>query len=398
MVLPSFVTVLLSSSAVLPAFWRYPFDDPNMLTTPATYQLQTLWHASTQDISSLWAHHVSLIIEDNLTLDEYTSIQPTHSQRIAWRNVVTSLLNIAVDDADGNSDCSSVRETIPDVLQGIYTVEEVDNGRFCALVEVGTVRREDREEFAKGWGIFVVPTKRAVNGVTGTTLHLSAPHPIYDQHTAGQAAHVFEQTGAKSLYIPGRSRRSFLEQTDCIVDSETKYWKTDPAHDKGEMMFDTYRAIVDWQKDLRGGGGYLDTSCAYVQFHGKGKRTCRTEQIFLSAGLGRDPKSRSWYTEPSHGHLPIHRLFVSLKKHFPSLSVTIPASPHSTCHLTATKNIVGRLINGVPEDRVCMESATAEGASGFFVHIEQDIKSRKKEAWSTWVEVFLDAFEGTQLM
>jgi hypothetical protein len=56
-------------------------------------------------------------------------------------------------------------------------------------------------------------------------------------------------------------------------------------------MFETYRAIVDWQKNPRGGGGCLDTNsgltpCAYVQFHGKGKRTCRKEKIFLSAGLG----------------------------------------------------------------------------------------------------------------
>ena len=57
---------------------------------------------------------------------------------------------------------------------------------------------------------------------------------------------------------------------------------------------------------------------------------------------------------------------------------------------------MGRLINGVPEDRVCMESATAEGASGSFVHIEQDIESRKKEAWNTWVEVFLDAFKSNE--
>ena len=74
--------------------------------------------------------------------------------------------------------------------------------------------------------------------------------------------------------------------------------------------------------------------------------------------------------------------------------MTIPTSPHSKCSLTATKNIIGRLINGVPEDRVCIESATAEGASGSFVHIEQDVESRKKEAWNVWVDAFLDAFKG----
>lgn len=222
MVLPSFVTLLLSS---LPSLWRYPFA---MQTAP-TYQFQA--QAFTRDISSLLAYHDSLIIEDKLTFDTYTSIQPTDSQRIAWRNVVTSLLNIAIDD-DGNFGCSSVHKTIPDALQGIYTVAEVDNGRFCALVEVDAVRRKSREEYTKGWGVFVVPTKRNINSEIGTTLHLSAPHPVYDMYTAGQAAHIFEQTGAKSLYVAGRSRQSFHEETDCIVDAGTKYWKTDPAHDK----------------------------------------------------------------------------------------------------------------------------------------------------------------------
>ena len=223
MVLPSFVTLLLSS---LPSFWRYPFDMP----TAPTYQFQA--PAFTQDISSLLAYHDSLIIEDKLTFDTYTSIQPTDSQRTAWRNAVTSLLNIAVDDADGNFGCSSVHKTIPDALQGIYTVAEVDNGRFCALVEVDTARRSSREEYAKGWGIFVVPTKRDIKSEIGTTLHLSAPHPVYDLHTAGQAAHIFEQTGARSLYVAGRSRQSYHVESDCIVNAGTKYWKTDPAHDK----------------------------------------------------------------------------------------------------------------------------------------------------------------------
>lgn len=55
-------------------------------------------------------------------------------------------------------------------------------------------------------------------------------------------------------------------------------------------MFETYVAIVNWQNDPNGGGGCIDTdvhgSCAYVQFNGKAKTTCKGEQIFLSAGFG----------------------------------------------------------------------------------------------------------------
>ncbi len=53
---------------------------------------------------------------------------------------------------------------------------------------------------------------------------------------------------------------------------------------------------------------------------------------------------------------------------------------------------MGRLINGVPENWVCTDFATAEGATGSFIHIEQDVEARKEEAWDTWVEAFLDAF------
>lgn len=41
-------------------------------------------------------------------------------------------------------------------------------------------------------------------------------------------------------------------------------------------MFTTYEAIL----------GKNDLSSAYVQFRGKAKNTCRTDQIFVSAGIG----------------------------------------------------------------------------------------------------------------
>jgi len=231
MIFSSFVTVLLSCFTT-PSFLRYPLDNPNVPTTSHQFQLQT----PAQNLSSLLANHLSLIIQGNLTLDTYAAIQPTPSQRVSWRNVVTSLLNITVDG--GSSACFSIREAIPDALQGIYTVTEMDNGKLCALVEVGTVRRGDSEEYGKGWGIFVVPTGEYGNSVIGTTVHLAAAHPVFDLYTAGQAAHVFERTGAKSLYISGRSRQAFLEETDCVASTmKSKYWKTDPTHDKAGCIY-----------------------------------------------------------------------------------------------------------------------------------------------------------------
>jgi len=108
--------------------------------------------------------------------------------------------------------------------------------------------------------------------------------------------------------------------------------------------------------------------------------------------LGRDPASQLWYDDCDHDDFPVHRLADELREQFEWWNVTIPTSPHSTCSLTGTKDIIGRLINGVPEDRVCTEFATVEGASGAFVQIAEDIEARKKDAWPTWASAFLDAF------
>jgi hypothetical protein len=244
MIFSSFVAVLLSCFTT-PSSLRYPFDAPTTSSPSHQFPVQT----TAQDLSSLLANHISLIIQSNLTLDTYAAIQPTPSQRVSWRNVVTSLLNVAA--GGGSSACFSIQEAIPDALQGIYTVTELDNGKFCALVEVGTVRHGDSEEYGRGWGIFVVPTGKYGNGVIGTSLHLAAPHPVFDLYTAGQAAHVFEHTGAKSLYIPGRSRQAFLEETDCVAGTmKSKYWKTDPTHDKVGCI---YPLFADGRSDLLAG-------------------------------------------------------------------------------------------------------------------------------------------------
>jgi hypothetical protein len=50
-----------------------------------------------------------------------------------------------------------------------------------------------------------------------------------------------------------------------------------------EMMFDTYKVVLDWQNAE---GGCSAESCAYIQLHGKGGKTCVTDQAFMSSGLG----------------------------------------------------------------------------------------------------------------
>ena len=206
------VMSLLSYVSAIPQwFWHHG---------PGLPHLQL--HPHDQNLSALLTFHLPLIILGNLTAKTYTSIQPTQAERLAWSNAVTMLLN-----ADGN--CSNVAETIPDALRGIYTVLEVDK-EFCALVEIGTARRGDRVEYKKGWGLFVVTPRNS-------GIHLSAPHPTFDLYTAEQATRIFERAGAKSLYIPGRSREAFREATACVQPGSGAYWKTDAVHDDVSWIY-----------------------------------------------------------------------------------------------------------------------------------------------------------------
>lgn len=69
-------------------------------------------------------------------------------------------------------------------------------------------------------------------------------------------------------------------------------------------------------------------------------------------------------------------------------TVSLPST--SRCILRATKNVVGRLLNGVPEGDVCTTGAM--GASGQFVHIEQAKVSRQASSHELWIEAIKEAF------
>jgi len=139
----------------------------------------------------------------------------------------------------------------------------------------------------------------AFRGAVSRSVHISAPHPGYDLGTVEQAAYVFENTGSKSLLVPGWMRTAFLQPSNGIVPASAKqdYYMIDPAHNNvcssilftnrpsliAGAFFDTSISIYDWQhkKD-----NCLSPTCGFVQFHGKGPSTCPSNDIFLSSGIG----------------------------------------------------------------------------------------------------------------
>ena len=71
--------------------------------------------------------------------------------------------------------------------------------------------------------------------------------------------------------------------------------------------------------------------------------------------------------------------------------MTVNSPMGSTCSLTATENIIGRLVNGVPGD-VCVASAYPPAVVGSFIHIEQDAGVRQQGSWEAWADAFSAAF------
>ncbi|KAF9502252.1 hypothetical protein BDN71DRAFT_1485540 [Pleurotus eryngii] len=309
----------------------------------------------------------------------YDAAQPTPSELTAWTDTIAALLNV-----DGN--CTSV--AVPSILQDIYSVslyEETapDSTRsFCILSETNFDAASGF--YVRGWGLFAVQASPAQ---PARSLHFAAPHPVFDMKTPMQASALFKRTGAKSLLVAGRIRTASKEPTLCVqTDSEGgPYYKTDPAHDKNEPFFGAAKTIHAWQEDH---GGCQAASCAFVQMHGKAASTCAGDTAFMSTGLGRSESSLAWYTSPADA--PIKRLQSEALQVFTTWNISLPSD--SSCGLTATTNVFGRLLNGIAEEDVCVRDADATTVSGEFIHIEQSIMARSSEFYDAWAEAFNRAF------
>ncbi|KIK00086.1 hypothetical protein K443DRAFT_7930 [Laccaria amethystina LaAM-08-1] len=188
----------------------------------------------------------------------------------------------------------------------------------------------------------IVPERRVA---VSRTIHISAPHPGFDIGTPSQAAYFFKATGAKSFLMAGRTRKAFLHPSPCIsTTSQSGYYDTDPAY-KNIKYFSQQESATLQHPNL-------------------------------------DSNDR-----------PVKRLKGHLQLIFPTWSVSLP--PDSSCILTATRNVVRRYINGVPEDSVCHTDADPTEVLGEFVHIEQYYLSRGVESYEMWAGAIRRTFETT---
>ncbi|KAJ7751870.1 hypothetical protein DFH07DRAFT_745269 [Mycena maculata] len=306
--------------------------------------------------------------------ETYADAQPTGKELFGWEDLVSTLLSV-----DGNCTSAIVSESIAESYD-ISLFTDSSGPQYC----IGSELNHRDGVYAKGWGLVVVP---AIQEAVMRDIHLAASHPAYDLYTPQQAGALFKSTGARSLLISGRVRTANLAPSDCVVPTSdsTIYYKTDPTHDVAEPFYSASKIIREWQN---ANGGCPAQSCAFIQMHGKAATSCPTDAMFLSSGIGRSPSAIAWYTDGVDR--PIKRLKKELMAAFPTWNVSLPSD--SSCSLTGTGNVFGRLLNGIPWTLVCTNTSTADLATGEFVHIEQAMVSRDAAAYSGWTAALLAAF------
>jgi hypothetical protein len=273
-------------------------------------------------------------------------VAPTPSQRADWRIVVSQMLQGSCDFA------------VPANLYGIVQVRtftDGSNGRsYCLLMEVRDQNGDGYVDY--GFGTFIV-----YDQATRQLSH-QAVHPIADSTTEIQAVTVFKDTGSRSFLMAGAHRNATSAQSSCLPE----YRASDASHDSNNMVQATIEELLAY---------YGTASWFAIQWHGMATTTCPNTDIHLSHGLNVIPALAD----------RIAVLRDKLLLHNPTWVVSLPGP--GLCDLNATKNVQGRLLNGVAPERVCC--SVASHITQRFIHIEQHPSFRIP---SEWIAPFTDAF------
>lgn len=227
----------------------------------------------------------------------------------------------------------------------IRTVSDTSNSReYCVLMEVASTVMPGYVD--KGWGTFITYAQ-----ATREISHHAA-HPKYSTKTTGtsgdsfterEAIRIFKLTDSRSFLMAGARRSANHVSSTC----QSKAWMSDVTHDVGNLFFPANQALQAF---------YGTRDWTAIQWHGKAAATC-TNDMFLSNGLNQAPPAGS----------KVHALHAAIQAVMPAWTVEMPGA--STCTLTGTTNVEGRLLNGVAPANVCKTSA--KSATQKFIHIEQ---------------------------
>jgi hypothetical protein len=298
--------------------------------------------------------------EESISADIWLKMQPTTEERQAFHDVVTSMLT--------EKDC--MQATIPSALTDKVTIKTFKDS--CVLMESETRSDMAQKIFMHGWPMVFV--RNIEDGVR--RLHQSAPHHRSDYNTDCEAAAMFDLTKSRSLVVSTLNRYSCKAVPNAC---DHKYSVSDAGHNAESMFHTAVTAVYD----AEGKTNCEKDKCAFVQWHGKGRSTCKSDHAFVSVGM----KANDIYADESQ---PVFKIVQNFHKVFPA-EYKMSTPNESDCFLTATTNTFGRYINGVQD--VC-HGYNAKSANGKFIHIEQlidlrysKIKSTQDQMFELWAEV-----------
>jgi hypothetical protein len=214
-------------------------------------------------------------------------------------------------------------------------------------------------------------------------LVLEIPHPRFDSDTDTQGALAIQQVLPRVAFFAGTHRNNHLDETTCdgTASNGDKYRISDVAHHPDNFFHTTHK--------------YLQSTMAnplFVQFHGfccpgSGTYASVTDDVILANGFNANPAVDDM-TEIWEGRIEAQNFLAD-----GSDLTTAAVYPTDTSFLGATTNLQGRVTNGVAVGTECGTGAT--GATGRFIHIEQDPDVREEPGHIlTALNEALDILEG----
>lgn len=248
--------------------------------------------------------------------------------------------------------CSDI--VLPASLQGIMKIalfmDRREKKPYCVFLEVAD---GDANGFLdRGFGALVVSP-----GAVREIVHAAA-HPLSDIQTETEAAAImaYKGTSSRAFLVAGADSRASTKKSAC----QREYRQSDVAHETTSMFHAATLEIALW---------YGQREWTHLQWHAMSASTCPLVDVYLSLGLEATPEAGS----------AAMKLKEILHEVHPDWRVGVPQSDGSPCILNGTRNVQGRVLNGVQAGEECWTPAVT--ASGRFLHIEQAPGFRDAGAW-----------------
>lgn len=354
---------------------RLPFDDgmsfdvtktvtpyliPSIPTNSAPNQISNIVNNVTEKATNNW------ICPHCHTLEDLYSGHIKPLICLGGSNLFTPPMQEHMDDMEsvvtdmlGSSACAAIP------LHSLFGMYKI--GPFTDLESSLTYCVLATTSASSPWGNVIVN-----QGANTKNLSIESPHPLADLYTAEQALAVFKGTNARSFLVSGAHRKSSDVPSPC---DGTGYRVSDAAHSIAGGFNSAAKAVMDHYEAV-GGADYTA-----IQFHGMGASHCPGVDAFFSHGVSFPPKPND----------KIVFLRDELRTLLGSGTFLVPGEL-PPCNLVGSRNVQGRMINGVGAADACTVPATSY--TGRFIHLEQKLWLRQNtSAWhNIWVRTVNNAY------